>query len=104
MRTVHVASNETGVAKVLEQLEREARAMASSGPRPPKALAAAANEDIRDRVVVGTVSEVTDAVGALRERLGMDLLIARTQLSGLSGEERSESLARLVEDVWPALL
>ena len=104
MRTVHVTQNESDAAKVLERLEREARAMASTGPRAPKAIAAAAEEDIRDRVVVGTVSEVTDAIGSLRERLGMDLLIARTQLSGMSSEERGESLSRLVEDVWPALL
>jgi alkanesulfonate monooxygenase SsuD/methylene tetrahydromethanopterin reductase-like flavin-dependent oxidoreductase (luciferase family) len=103
MRTVHVAPSESDASGVLERLGREARAMASSGPRPPKALAAAAAEDIADRVVVGTVAEVTDALGALREQLGMDLLIARTQISGLDAGARSDALSRLVEDVWPAL-
>ena len=103
MRTVHVAANEADAEAVLDQLRREAKSMATSTARTPKALAAAANEDVRDRVVVGTVSQVTDRVGALRERLGMDLLIARTQLSGLDTSARNDSLARLVEDVWPAL-
>lgn len=102
MRTVHVAANEADAEAVLDRLRHEAQSMSSSAARTPRALAAATDEDIRDRVVVGTVAQVTEAVGSLRERLGMDLLIARTQLSGLDASVRSDSLARLVEDVWPA--
>ena len=61
-------------------------------------------EDLRDRVVVGTTAEVIDRLGELRELLGMDLLIVRPQVPGGPEGAQVDSLERLVADVWPALV
>ncbi len=101
MRTVHVAEHAGEAARVEGALEAEGRAMMRG--RVPKALARAAAADVRDRVVVGTVSEVIDRLGGYCEQTAMDLLICRPQVSGASHEERDASLTRLAEEVLPAL-
>ena len=85
---------------ILDALESETRQLAG---RAPRSLAAAAEEAIEERVVVGTTAEVVDRLGTLRERLGIDLLIVRPQVPLLGGAAREDALARLVEEVWPAL-
>jgi hypothetical protein len=52
---------------------------------------------------VGTVSRVTDALALYRERLRVDLLIARVQLPGVSAPEQQASLERLAEQVLPEI-
>jgi alkanesulfonate monooxygenase SsuD/methylene tetrahydromethanopterin reductase-like flavin-dependent oxidoreductase (luciferase family) len=46
---------------------------------------------------VGTPSEVRDGVGRYRERLGMDLLVARIEVGGVPPAARDASLERLAE-------
>jgi hypothetical protein len=46
---------------------------------------------------------VTDALASYRERLRMDLVIARVQLPGVSPPEQQASLERLTGEVLPKL-
>jgi len=100
MRTVYVGANSADAARVRAALEAEARAI----PRgAPKALARAAAGSISDRALVGTAEEVADAATRYRERLGLDLLVVRTEVPGVSPAERERSLERLVRDVVPLI-
>jgi alkanesulfonate monooxygenase SsuD/methylene tetrahydromethanopterin reductase-like flavin-dependent oxidoreductase (luciferase family) len=99
LRTVHAAKTDAEAARVLRGLEEESSAMPRG--RTPKALARAAEAGIEERVVVGTRNEVADRLCAYRERIGVDLLIVRPQVSGATQDERAEALARLHGDVMP---
>jgi alkanesulfonate monooxygenase SsuD/methylene tetrahydromethanopterin reductase-like flavin-dependent oxidoreductase (luciferase family) len=100
MRTVHVAANDGEARRALEGLQAEfdARPTGAAG-----VLARAARGRLEERVVVGTVSRVTDALALYRERLRVDLLIARVQLPGVSAPEQQASLERLAEQVLPEI-
>ena len=74
-----------------------------AGVKLPAAIARAISAPLADRVIVGSVAEVTDRIGDYCLRLGMNLLIVRVQVAGASHGEREESLARLSEDVLPSL-
>jgi alkanesulfonate monooxygenase SsuD/methylene tetrahydromethanopterin reductase-like flavin-dependent oxidoreductase (luciferase family) len=50
-------------------------------------------------VLVGTASEVRDGIARYRERLGMDLLVARIEVPGAPPAARDASLERLAEIV-----
>ena len=63
----------------------------------PKALARAAEGRLEDRVLVGTRSELEDGIARYRERLGMDLLVVRTEVPGVDEAERTAGLERLAE-------
>ncbi|MAE95021.1 MAG: hypothetical protein CL910_10205 [Deltaproteobacteria bacterium] len=95
MRTAFLAADDTSAARVWGALEREARPQ-TGGPTP-KALARAAAGELEDRILVGTRSEVADRIAAYRERLGMDLLVVRTEVPGASEAEREASLEALAE-------
>jgi alkanesulfonate monooxygenase SsuD/methylene tetrahydromethanopterin reductase-like flavin-dependent oxidoreductase (luciferase family) len=98
MRTVYVGADPTDAARVHAALEAEARAV----PRgAPKALARAATGEVSDRALIGTAREVAEQAARYRERLGMDLLVVRTEVPGVSPAERERSLERLVRDVLP---
>ncbi len=97
MRTVHVATDDVAADHVREALEREARAMSNAGGKTPASIARAAAAPIAERVVVGTRAEVEDQLAALRERLGMDLLVARTEVPATDEAARDASLERLAE-------
>jgi alkanesulfonate monooxygenase SsuD/methylene tetrahydromethanopterin reductase-like flavin-dependent oxidoreductase (luciferase family) len=104
MRTVHAAADEREAAQVLAALEAQERSLRQTGGKAPRAIAEATEEDLSERVVVGTVAEVIDRLGALREKLGIDLLIARAQLPpGGDPSSAQDSLQRLAEEVWPAV-
>jgi alkanesulfonate monooxygenase SsuD/methylene tetrahydromethanopterin reductase-like flavin-dependent oxidoreductase (luciferase family) len=104
MRTLHVASDDREAARVAGAIEAETRALrGGGGGRVPAALARAAKAPALDRAIVGGVAEVIDRVAAYRERLGMDLLIVRPLIAAASDEQREASLARLVEEVLPAV-
>ncbi len=102
MRTVHVAASDAEAARVIAALEDEQRRARPGGPLPA-AVARAAAGGVHQRAVVGLRQEVTDRLGAYRERLGMDLLVARPQIRAASTGEREAALERLALDVMPAL-
>jgi alkanesulfonate monooxygenase SsuD/methylene tetrahydromethanopterin reductase-like flavin-dependent oxidoreductase (luciferase family) len=98
LRTVHVAADDAETRRVLDALEREAHGLAA---RAPRALARAASGRVSERVLVGTHEQVAARIGEYRERIGLDLLIARAELPGVDESERRASLERLWRDVVP---
>ena len=100
MRTLFVAADDASRARVLENLAGDGRL---SRARLPRSIARAVTAPLKERVLVGGVDEVTERLARYRERLGMNLLIVRPQIAGASRTEREDSLARLVEEVLPAL-
>ncbi len=97
MRTVYIAGSDAEVKRVYEGLEKEARAGRQG--KLPAAITQAAAADIGERVIVGMESRVLDLIAAYRERLGMDLLIARPQIANVSQREREAALERLVSSL-----
>ena len=93
MRTVYIAGSDAEAKRVYESLEIEARATRRG--KLPAAISQAAAADIDERVLVGMESRVMDLIAAYRERLGMDLLIARPQVANTSQREREAALERL---------
>jgi len=63
----------------------------------------AVGEDVEERAIVGTAQKVVDSLGVLRERFGIDLVVASSPFSGLDASERADALERLAEAVVPAL-
>jgi alkanesulfonate monooxygenase SsuD/methylene tetrahydromethanopterin reductase-like flavin-dependent oxidoreductase (luciferase family) len=100
MRTVHLARDDAEAARVRERLASEALGTARA---LPPALVRAAAGPIQERVVVGGEQEVAEGLLVYRERLGMDLLILRSEVGGLPEELRRRSLERLCERVLPLL-
>lgn len=103
MRTVYVAANDAEAARVYGALEKETRAVRPAGGKLPSAIARAAEAGVEERVIVGRRNEVIDLLSRYRERLGMDLLVARPQVGATSPAEREAALERLVAEVMPAL-
>ena len=98
LRTVFVAGSELRARDARERLEAEA----ARSPRGlPPAMARALSGGLGERVLVGTAQEVLDLVGRYRERLGMDLLIARSEIPGVADEEAEESIERLAREIAP---
>jgi alkanesulfonate monooxygenase SsuD/methylene tetrahydromethanopterin reductase-like flavin-dependent oxidoreductase (luciferase family) len=94
MRIAYAAASDGEARRVREALENDALAAAR---RAPAALARAASEPISARAVVGVASFVRDEIARYRERIGMDLLVARTELPGTTEPERDAALERLAE-------
>lgn len=92
MRTVFVAGDDASARRVLDALRAETPRV---GAKAPPALARAAEGRLEDRVLVGTPSEVGERIAEYRERLGMDLMVARVEVPGVPPEERDRSLDRL---------
>ena len=92
MRTLHVAGDDAEAKRALAGLEREfpGRRADARG-----ALARAAGGRLEDRVLVGSESAVADGIARYRERLGLDLLVARVQIPGITDSETRASLERL---------
>lgn len=101
LRSVFVSDDDTEAMRVFGAMEREARAIVR-GP-VPKALGRAAEAPLEERVLVGSVQHVVDDVARYRERVGLDLLIARVEVPGAAPGQREESLGRLIEEVIPVL-
>ena len=95
MRTVYVAGDDLDAARVHAGLEAEASRLPPG--RLPPALARAAEGGVDDRAIVGPPSRVADRIALYRERVGMDLLVARTQVPGADPEAQAASLERLAE-------
>jgi alkanesulfonate monooxygenase SsuD/methylene tetrahydromethanopterin reductase-like flavin-dependent oxidoreductase (luciferase family) len=102
MRTVYVAGSDEEAARVYGALEREMSATRSRG-KVPAAIARAAEAGVHERAVIGTRNEVIDRLASYRDRLGMDLLVARPQLAAVSQPEREAALERLAGEVIPAV-
>ena len=100
MRTVHVARDDAEAERALEALRIETGRMA--GALPP-ALARAAGGDAEERAIVGTANRVVDLLASYRERIGLDLLIVRSGVPGVSRDESESALERLTGDVMPRL-
>jgi alkanesulfonate monooxygenase SsuD/methylene tetrahydromethanopterin reductase-like flavin-dependent oxidoreductase (luciferase family) len=100
MRIAYAAGSDAEAARVMEALRGDALAAAR---RAPPALARAASEPIRARAIVGTAAFVCDELARYRERIGMDLVVARTEVPGASEAERDAALERLARLVMPAL-
>lgn len=79
---------------VRDALEREVRALAG---RAPASLARAAAAPLAERTLIGTPSEVRDGIARYRERLGMDLLVARIEVPSAPPAAREASLEWLAE-------
>lgn len=94
MRTVFVARDDTEAQRVRGALAAEARALAASAP---PALARAAGGALEERALVGSASQVRDGIARYRERLGMDLLVARIEVGGAPPAARDASLERIAE-------
>ncbi len=99
MRIVYAARDDAEARRVLAALADDALAAAR---RAPPALARAASEPITARAIVGSVDFVRDELARYRERIGMDLVVARTELPGASDVERDAALERLASEVLPA--
>ena len=97
MRTVFVARDDAEANAVREALAAEARVLSTGAPR---ALVRAAGGPLSERVLVGTEGEVRDGIARYRERLGMDLLVARSEAPGVPPAARDASLERLAEIVY----
>lgn len=102
MRTVYVAASDSEAARVYAALERELRSSRPQGEMPP-ALVRAAAADVDARAIVGTRNEVIERLADYRERLGMDLLVARPQVPAAEAAGREAALERLAGEVLPAL-
>ncbi|MDD9827291.1 MAG: hypothetical protein OXU92_02770, partial [Deltaproteobacteria bacterium] len=98
--TVFVAADDGEAARVLGALEAEAAARARF---VGGALARAAQGGIEERAIVGSANFVRDGLARYRERLGMDLAIARSEVPGASESARDASLERLAARVLPQL-
>ena len=103
MRTIYTAASDAEAERVRQGLEKEMQRGRQSRTPLPAAIARAAGAAVSERAVVGTRSEVTDQLARYRERLGMDLLIARPQVANTSQPECEAALERLACDVLPAL-
>jgi alkanesulfonate monooxygenase SsuD/methylene tetrahydromethanopterin reductase-like flavin-dependent oxidoreductase (luciferase family) len=100
MRIAYAAGSDAEAQRVLDALAGDALAAAR---RAPAALARAAAEPISARAIVGSSAFVRDELARYRERIGMDLVVARTELPGASEAERDAALERLAGEVMPAL-
>ncbi len=92
IRTVHVAGGDAEARRVREALEREFERLRR---RAPALLAKRATGPLSDRVLVGTASEIDEVVARYRELLGMDLLVARTGVPGVTPAEARAAFERL---------
>ncbi len=97
MRTVFIAPDDDRARAVRDALEQDGLRMRATAGRTPPALARAADGRTEDRVIVGTRGEVADTIARYRERLGMDLLVARTEVPAATPAERTASLEALAE-------
>jgi alkanesulfonate monooxygenase SsuD/methylene tetrahydromethanopterin reductase-like flavin-dependent oxidoreductase (luciferase family) len=100
MRIAYAAKDDGEAGRVLDALQGDALAAAR---RAPRALARAAAEPIHARAIVGSAAFVRDELARYREALGMDLVVARTEVPGASEAERDAALERLAAEVIPAL-
>ncbi len=93
MRTLYAAASDAEAGRVRAALAGDAL----TARRAPAALARAAAEPLESRVIVGVAAFVKDEIARYRERIGMDLLVARSEVPGASEAERDAALERAAE-------
>ncbi len=98
MRTMFASRSAETLARVREALAKQAAALAKS---PLLRLREAANRDLGEWALVGEPAEVADGIARYRERLGVTLLIARTQIPGVDARDCEASLELLAESGGP---
>lgn len=98
MRTIFVSEQASERDAALSGLEAEAD---GRGRRLPAAISKALDTPLRERVLVGSPDEVRDRLLQDQRRLGIDLLIVRSGLRGVSREAQAASLGCLAESIWP---
>lgn len=101
MRTVFVSDDQAELASIRDRLARELPARRAG---LPEAINAAIDAPLEARVLIGTPEEVTERLVRERERLSIDLLIVRPQLSGTPRSVLERSLACLAQTVWPKVV
>jgi len=95
MRTMYVSEDAREIARLRDLLAQSIAAMAKDGPAH---LAAAAEADLDDVVIVGDAARVRDQVARYREELGVTHLIAtRMRLEGMDRAALSLSTQALPE-------
>jgi alkanesulfonate monooxygenase SsuD/methylene tetrahydromethanopterin reductase-like flavin-dependent oxidoreductase (luciferase family) len=104
MRTVFISNDSSVCRRVSDALAAEARAGGSAAnAKLPAAVARAVAAPASQRVIVGSVEEVKEHLARYRKNLGMNLLVARPQITGADESERRASFELLVGDVIPSI-
>ena len=104
MRTVFVSNDSSVCRRVSDALAAENGAgAASANAKLPAAVARAVAAPASQRVIVGSVQEVREELARYRKKLGMNLVVARPQVSGADEDERRLSFDLLAGEVIPAL-
>ena len=102
MRTVFISDQPQTLTQAMNTLKSE-----NPPPRPgtklPLALSRAMAAPMEDRVVLGDVAEVTARLKVYQKELGMNLLVVRPEIGGVSLPELRESIMQLHREVLPAL-
>ena len=101
MRTVFVSENPDERAQARATLATE---MTGGRAGMPKAVTEALDAPLEERVVIGSPAQVQARLIRERQRLGIDLLISRPQISGLETDVLERSLCLLAREVWPAVI
>jgi alkanesulfonate monooxygenase SsuD/methylene tetrahydromethanopterin reductase-like flavin-dependent oxidoreductase (luciferase family) len=101
MRTIFVSEKKNEVEMAREALTHE---MAGRGKGMPKAVSQALDTPLEARALIGSPEEVTRRLSEERDRLGLDLLVARPQIGRLDRNVLERSLKFLAQDVWPAVI
>ena len=100
MRTVFVSENESEIETARAALIAE---MQGRRAGMPAAVDQALDSPLDDRAVIGSAEAVTKRLVQERNRLGIDLLVVRPQIRGLSESAVESSLTTLAEKVWPTV-
>jgi alkanesulfonate monooxygenase SsuD/methylene tetrahydromethanopterin reductase-like flavin-dependent oxidoreductase (luciferase family) len=100
MRIAYAAGSDAEARRVMDALAGDALAAAR---RAPAALARAASEPISARAIVGSAAFVRDELARYRERIGIDLVVARTEVPGATEAERDAALERIAGEVMPGI-
>ena len=100
LRTVFVHENPSVLEAARASLEAE---MAGRRKGMPKAVNDAMEAPLDERAILGTPDFVRERLGEIQSQLGLDLLVARPQLSDIDRSDAERSLRLLSEEVWPAV-
>ncbi|MGB0618086.1 MAG: LLM class flavin-dependent oxidoreductase [Myxococcota bacterium] len=100
LRTVFVHEHPSVLEAARASLEAE---MAGRRKGMPKAVNEAMDAPLDERAILGTPDFVRERLGEIQSRLGLDLLVARPQLSKIDRSDAERSLRLLSEEVWPAV-
>lgn len=101
LRTIFVSDVAAERQAIRDRLARE---LTARGVGLPRAIHAAIEAPLEERVLVASPEQAIERLVRDRERIPLDLLIVRPQLEGIGSDVLERSLAWLAETVWPAVL